>query len=103
MNDQQRTPTYIEDLSAGITAIVRQRAAGIYHLCGKDMMTPFDMAFTTAKYLQLDTSLLEKVTNDSFKEIAKRPLLSGFDISKAEKELGFCPHSFKEGLKKTFE
>ncbi|MFZ1530158.1 MAG: SDR family oxidoreductase [Ferruginibacter sp.] len=103
VNDQQRTPTYIEDLSSGIIAIVRKRATGIFHLCGKDMMTPFDMAFSAAKYLQLDASLLQKVTAESFKEIAKRPLLSGFSISKAEKELDFMPHSFEEGLKKTFE
>src|SRR5690349_5482407 len=39
--DQLRTPTYVEDLAAGIVAIIEKRATGIYHLSGEDLRTPY--------------------------------------------------------------
>ena len=101
-DDQVRTPTYVEDLCAGIIASIEKRATGIFHIGGKDVLTPFDMAYKVAEYLKLDKSLLRKVTRENFSQPALRPLLTGLDISKARNELGFNPISFEEGLKKTF-
>jgi dTDP-4-dehydrorhamnose reductase len=102
-NDQSRTPTFVEDLAKGMVTIVEQKAEGIYHLSGEDVMTPYEMAIAVADYLELDASLIEKVSKDDFKQPAVRPPKTGFDISKAKKKLGFRPVSFLEGLKKTFE
>lgn len=102
VNDQVRTPTYVEDLAAGIVAIIEKKATGIYHLSGADILTPFEMAIRTADYLGLDKSLLKKVTAADFTQPAKRPPKTGFNIEKAKKELGYQPLSFAEGLAKTF-
>ncbi|MBN8676341.1 MAG: SDR family oxidoreductase [Chitinophagales bacterium] len=102
VNDQVRTPTYVEDLAAGIVAIIEKKATGIYHLSGADILTPFEMAIRTADYLGLDKSLLKKVTAADFTQPAKRPPKTGFNIEKAKKELGYRPLSFAEGLAKTF-
>ena len=102
VNDQVRTPTYVEDLAAGIAAIIEKRATSIFHLSGTDILTPYEMAFRTASYLGLDASLLKKVTAEDFKEPARRPLQTGFVIDKARKMLGYDPVSFEEGLKRTF-
>lgn len=99
VNDQWRTPTLVQDLAEGCKLIIDKRAEGIFHLSGKDMLTPFDMAVQVANYLNLDTRLFEKVDATSFKQPAQRPAKTGFVIEKAEKELGFAPRSFEEGLK----
>jgi dTDP-4-dehydrorhamnose reductase len=103
VDDQLRTPTYIEDLAAGIVAIIEKKATGIYHLSGSDVLTPYEMACKTADYLGLNKSLIKKVTAASFSQPAKRPPKTGFVIDKAKKELDFAPIPFEEGLKKTFD
>ena len=102
VDDQVRTPTYVEDLAKGIVSIVEKKATGIFHLSGKDILTPYQMAIKTSEILQLDNSVLKKVTASSFNQPARRPLKTGFVIDKARKELGYEPLSFDEGLKKTF-
>ena len=102
VDDQIRTPTYVEDLAEGIVQIINKKAKGIYHLSGKDVLTPYQMACKAADFLGLDKSLINRVTADSFSEIAKRPPKTGFVIDKARAALGYDPLSFDEGLAKTF-
>jgi dTDP-4-dehydrorhamnose reductase len=102
VDDQLRTPTYVEDLAKGIVSIIERKATGIFHLSGKDMLTPYQMAIKTAEYLGFDSSGIKKVTAASFSQPARRPAKTGFAIDKARKELGYEPLSFDEGLKKTF-
>lgn len=102
VNDQVRTPTYVEDLAAGIVAIIEKKATGIYHLSGADILTPYEMAIKAADFLKLNKSLLKKVTAADFTQPAKRPPKTGFNIEKAKRELDYQPRSFDEGLAKTF-
>lgn len=102
VNDQVRTPTYVEDLTHGIALMIDKKAEGIFHISGKDRMTPFEMAVHTANYLGLNAGLLRKVTAADFSEPARRPLKTGFIIDKAISELGYQPLTFEEGLRKTF-
>ncbi|RPE12097.1 SDR family oxidoreductase [Chitinophaga lutea] len=97
--DQWRTPTLVQDLAEGCRLILDKRAQGVFHLAGKDMLTPYDMAMQVALHLNLDTRLFEKVDATSFKQPAVRPAKTGFIIEKAEKELGYAPRTFEEGLK----
>ncbi len=100
VSDQWRTPTYIEDLAKGILLIADKKATGLFHISGKDFLSPYDMAMATAEYLHLDASLIEKVDASVFTQPAKRPATTGFVIEKAKKELGYEPLSFREGLQK---
>ena len=100
VSDQWRTPTYVEDLAMGILLVIEKQATGIYHISGKDRLTPYDIALQTAAFCQLDNSLIEKVDAASFSQPAKRPPKTGFNISKARSELGYEPITFKEGLAK---
>lgn len=102
VNDQVRTPTYIEDLSKGITQIVEKKLTGIYHVSGKEVLTPYQMAMETANYLGVDTSLITAVDASTFKEVGKRPLKTGFNIKKAETDFGFQPILLKDAFKKIF-
>lgn len=103
VDDQVRTPTYVGDLASGIVTIIDKRTNGIYHLSGKDILTPYQMAIKAANHLGLDSSLINKVTAADFSQPAKRPHRTGFVIDKAMAELGFSPVSFEEGLQRTFK
>lgn len=102
-DDQVRTPTYVEDLAWAIMKMIKKRKTGIYHISGRDVITPYGMAMATARYLSLDESLITKVEAHEFSQPAARPAKTGFNISKAVRELGYNPVSFEEGLRKTFE
>lgn len=100
VSDQWRTPTYIEDLAKGILLIAEKKTTGLFHISGKDFLSPYDMALATADYLHLDTSLIERVDASVFTQPAKRPAKTGFVIDKAKEVLGYEPISFREGLEK---
>jgi dTDP-4-dehydrorhamnose reductase len=102
VSDQRRTPTYVGDLCTGIETIVSTGSTGTYHLAGKDFLSPYEMAVKTAEVLELDSSLIEKVTADTFPEPVKRAKLSGLNIDKARTELKYEPISFEEGVRRTF-
>ena len=102
VDDQVRTPTYIGDLAACIVSIIEKKEKGVFHLAGKDILTPYQMAIKTANYLGLDSSLINRVTASNFSQPAKRPAKTGLDITKAKKKIGYEPISFDEGLVKTF-
>jgi dTDP-4-dehydrorhamnose reductase len=100
VSDQLRTPTYVEDLAKGIALIIENKATGIYHISGKDWLTPYDIALKTAAKYNLDAGKIVKVDAATFKQPGRRPLKTGFVIEKARRELGYEPMSFDEGLRK---
>ena len=99
VNDQLRTPTYVEDLARGIILIIQQKATGIFHIAGKDLLTPYDMAMATADHFNLNKELISKADASTFTQPARRPLKTGLDIGKARKRLGFEPISFEEAMR----
>lgn len=98
VDDQWRTPTLAEDLAQGCWLLARQSAQGIYHLSGRELLTPYQMAQQVASFFRLDQSLLERVNSSTFTQPARRPARTGFNIAKAERELGYQPRSFAEGI-----
>jgi dTDP-4-dehydrorhamnose reductase len=99
VNDQWRTPTLVNDLAMGILLAAQQRATGMFHVSGHEMMSPYEMALRTAAHYQLDKSLITPVDGGSFTQPAQRPPKTGFDIAKAQTQLGYRSHSFAEGLR----
>ena len=103
VTDQVRTPTYVEDICRGIETVAQKKITGKYHLAGKDSLSPYQMALTVAEVLRLNQSLIEPVTADTFPETVIRAKKSGLLIHKAQKELGYEPVSFTEGVRLTFD
>jgi dTDP-4-dehydrorhamnose reductase len=101
-NDQTRMPTYVEDLSNAIATMVAKRAQGIFHICGKDVTTPYNIALAVARHLGYDAKNIEEATAATFTQPALRPPTTGFNLTKASNELSYNPISFAEGLQKTF-
>jgi dTDP-4-dehydrorhamnose reductase len=102
VSDQARTPTYIGDLCWGIQKIIQDQVPGTFHLAGKDIISPYDMAVAVANHLGLPTTLIEPVTASTFPEPVKRAQRSGLKIDKAITTLGYAPHSFAAALQKCF-
>lgn len=101
-DDQIRTPTYAGDLATGVARLIQGSHAGIFHLSGEEVLTPYQMAIRTAEYVGLDSSLLTRVSAETLEQPAKRPQRTGFIIEKAKKTIGFNPCSFEEGLRLSF-
>jgi dTDP-4-dehydrorhamnose reductase len=98
INDQFRSPTLAEDLAeACITAGVR-RAPGLFHVSGRETMCILDMVKIVAAFFKLDSSYIQPVSSEALNQPAKRPPVTGFIITKAERELDFRPRSFLQGL-----
>ena len=98
VHDQIRSPTWSVDLADGCLRIAEVGAEGIYHISGPDTMSILDLVRRVADHAGLDASLIDPVSSESLGQAAKRPPITGFDISKARRDLGFSPHSFSEVL-----
>ena len=98
VDDQLRSPTLAEDLAMGCYLIAKKKAAGIFNICGKDLLNPYEMALKTAAFFNLDTSTMQRADATSFTQTAKRPPRTGLLIDKARTVLGYEPHSFDEGI-----
>lgn len=102
VSDQFRTPTFVLDLCKGIKAMIEANVTGIYHLAGKDIISPYEMAIKVADVLSLNSLLIENVTSETFIEPVIRAKKSGLKINKAIAELNYQPVSFEEGVRLTF-
>jgi dTDP-4-dehydrorhamnose reductase len=98
VDDQWRTPTLAEDLAQGCWLMAKNKAAGVFNISGEDMLTPYDMAQLVAEHFRLNNKLINRANSTTFSQPAKRPAKTGFNIDKAVKELGYKPHSFKQGI-----
>lgn len=103
VDDQIRTPTYVEDLAKGVLLVCIKGSRGIFHISGEEVLTPYQMAIKTARFFQLDEGLIERVNAGTFFQPARRPAKTGFNINKAKQELGYAPVNFEAGLQKMFE
>lgn len=99
VNDQYRMPTLGEDLAWAVGQMVLKKKTGIYHICGRELMSIEEIARQVALFFSLDPHLIRPVSSAQLNEPARRPPKSGFNLFKAEKELDYMPHSFEEGLK----
>jgi dTDP-4-dehydrorhamnose reductase len=98
VDDQVRSPTWSVDLAEGCLRIAERGALGVFHLSGPDTMSILELVQKVAEHAGLEAGLIDVVSSESLGQPAKRPPVTGFDISKARTELGFAPHSFREVL-----
>lgn len=102
VDDQERTPTFVEDLVNGILLIIKKNEEGVFHISGAETLTPFQIGEKIADYLQHPQTLLERVNASVFRQPGERPLKTGFIIDKAKQQLGYRPASFQEALQKIY-
>lgn len=99
VSDQFRSPTWVENIARAIDSLLSDKYQGIYHICGGETLSVADIAYRTAQYFGLDTSLIQSVTTEEMNEGTPRPLFSPMSTEKAFREFGYKPSAFEEGLK----
>lgn len=98
VDDQFRSPTHGSDLAKGCLLIANKKAKGIFHLSGKETMSILELVNRVADHYNLDKSIITPIKSKTLNQAARRPPITGFNLSKAKKELGYNPMSFEEGL-----
>lgn len=96
--DQFRTPTLAEDLAQGCYLAASQKAQGIFNIAGKDYLNIYELVEKVANMFNFSMDNIDKVSSTTLNQPAKRPPITGLDISKAREELGYDPHSLEEGI-----
>lgn len=98
VTDQYRTPTLAEDLAMGCFLAASKKAKGIFNIAGKDYMSVIELVERVAQFYGYSMGCIQRVDSSTLNQPAKRPPITGLDISKAREILGYQPHSFEEGL-----
>lgn len=102
IDDQFRAPTWADDLAWACIRIAMMGKKGIFHISGPETFSIYDLVLRVAKSCGLETESINKTTSESLNQAAKRPPKTGFDLTKARKEIGYNPMSFEESLKILF-
>ena len=98
VNDQIRTPTWSIDLAEGCFLLIENRVSGIYNISGSEKFRISELFKRVARHGNYNSNLIKEVKTMELGQMAPRPLISDLDISKARRNLGFNPHSFKDVL-----
>lgn len=98
IDDQFRAPTWADDLAWACIEIINKNKLGIFHISGPETMSIFRLVERIAEFHHLSTEMLNKTNSSSLNQAAKRPPKTGFDISKAKRELNYNPKTIEETL-----
>lgn len=100
VNDQYRTPTYVEDLALACKISIEKKATGVFNISSSKLLSIFEIAQQIAEVFNLDKSLIKPISTKTLNQRAPRPVKTGFNLEKTNKELNFHPKTFKEDLQK---
>jgi dTDP-4-dehydrorhamnose reductase len=99
VNDQYRMPTFVDDLAKACLLALQNRAKGIFHISGNEMMSIAQAVYAVADFWNLDKACIQEVSAADIGQAENRPKKTGFDLSKSKSVLGYTPLTFKESLK----
>ena len=101
IEDQRITPTLVDDLSAGLVALLENSTEGIYNVCSTDSVSPLEFAKTLTEVFKLNYWLISPLTLDEYNRSKKAKLLrySWLNPAKFEKDFGSqILHTVEQGL-----
>ena len=98
VSDQVRMPTFVDDLAGACLSAAEKKAGGVFNISGSDHMSYLDIGNAVAEHFSLDKSLINHVKTSDLSQLAPRPLVTGFDLSKSRKILNFSPTPFRDSL-----
>jgi len=72
-SDQVFCPVCIDDVIGGVYYLMKQNYRGIYHICGPESISRYELALKVVKKFGFDPKLVNKISLDDLKEPFKRP------------------------------
>jgi len=98
VDDQFRAPTWADDLAWACIAICKLSKTGKFNISGPETLSIYSIVERVAKHFNFSTDKLTKSSSATLNQPAKRPPHTGFDLTKARKELGYNPKTIEETL-----
>jgi len=99
VNDQWRTPTYVLDVAKAVKQLSGINENGIWHVCGQECFSIYELALAVAEHCGLDKNLITPTSTQDQDCGFARPKYGLLDISKAQRTLGFVPTPLAEAIK----
>ena len=103
VDDQMRSPTFVDDIAQVCISASKNKYKGIFNISSEEVLSVYDFALLVADYLELDKSLIKPISTSDLNLAAKRPLKTGFIISKAKEEINFVPTPLLKSLDLIFK
>lgn len=100
VTDQVNSPTLADNAAEAMIEIANQDKTGIFHTAGNDAINRFDFTLKIAEAFDLDSSLINPITSNEFKQKAPRPRDSSLSVKKIEKKLNMKMETCSESLKR---
>ncbi|WP_299055973.1 SDR family oxidoreductase [uncultured Polaribacter sp.] len=100
VDDQYRTPTYVEDLSMACKLAMDKKATGVFNISSNQLLSIYEIAHQIAEVYELDASFIKPISTKYLNQKAARPAKTGFNLTKTNTVLGFYPKPFKEDLQR---
>jgi dTDP-4-dehydrorhamnose reductase len=79
------SPTFADDLAAGILQLLRVPDGGVYHLAGGDALSRYDFAVRLLRAFDLDPAMARPVRREELHLKAPRPADSSLSSAKAKR------------------
>jgi len=98
VEDHYFTPTFIDDIPFALDTLLKKNETGIYHITGKESVSPYLVAQKIAELFHFDHHLISKTTREKYFE---NKATRGFNLSLNNdkiNKLGVRLHSFSDGL-----
>ena len=103
LGDQHVSPTLSSGLAETLGEVIQRRLTGIYHLSGATRVSRYEFAQRLCDVFGLDSSLLNPARMKDMNWIARRPMDSSLDVSKAMRTLNTKPLNIGDALSKLKE
>lgn len=98
VDDQYRAPTWADDLAWGCIRICELNEKGIFHLAGPETFSIYEIIKKVAEFYGYDTQNIKRISSATLNQEAKRPAITGFDLTKAKNKLNYSPKTIEETL-----
>jgi len=98
VTDQLRMPTLVDDLAHACILALENNVIGVFNVSSNQLMSIYEIAIEVSKAFDLDKSFINPIATTSLDQPAKRPPITGFDLTKSINELKLPSYSFIERL-----
>lgn len=99
VDDQIGSPTYTVDLSKGISALIRQRASGVFHVTNGGICSWYTFGEAVLKWSGRWDVRVVPISTQELARPARRPLYSALSGERLRREAGISLRSWQEALR----